>query len=159
MTHKPVFLTAEGLAKLEAELEYLTDVRRHEVAERIYQAKEAGDITDNAEYEDAKNEQAFLEGRIITLEAMLRNAQIIDENHNSKIVTLGSIVTVVDDDGYEETYTIVGSAEADPSQGRISNESPVGRALLGRSVGEEARVRVPAGEITLRIAALNVRRA
>jgi transcription elongation factor GreA len=158
MTHKPVFITAEGLAKLQAELEYLTTVRRHEVAERIYHAKEAGDITDNAEYEDAKNEQAFLEGRILTLEAMLRHAQIIDENQGSEIVTLGSSVTVMDDDGYEETYTIVGSAEADPSQGRISNESPVGRALLGRRVGEEARVLAPAGEVKLRITALNARR-
>jgi len=155
MTQKPVFLTPEGLARLQAELEYLTTVRRHEVAERIYQAKESGDITDNAEYEDAKNEQAFLEGRILTLEAMLRNAQIIDDRRASETVTLGSTVTVVDDDGYEETYTIVGSAEADPSRGRISNESPVGRALLGRRVGEEARVVVPAGPRTLRITALN----
>jgi len=155
MAHKPVFLTAEGLAKLQAELDYLTTVRRHEVAERIYQAKESGDITDNAEYEDAKTEQAFLEGRILTLEAMLRNAQLIDKDSLSDFVALGSTVTVADEDGYEDTYTIVGSAEADPRQGRISNESPVGRALLGRRVGEEARVLTPAGELRLRITALN----
>jgi len=159
MVNKPVFLTAEGLNKLETELEYLTTVRRHEVAERIYQAKESGDITDNAEYEDAKNEQAFLEGRILTLEAMIRNAQIIDEDGGSDTVTLGSVVTVVDEDGFEDTYTIVGSAEAHPGQGRISNESPVGRALLGRRVGDTARVLVPAGEVKMRIMALNAKRS
>jgi len=155
MSDKPVFLTAEGLVKLQAELEYLVTVRRREVAEMIYHAKGAGDITDNAEYEDTKNEQAFLEGRILTVEAMIRNAQIIDEGRVSDTVRLGSTVTVVDEDGFQETYTIVGSAEADPNKGRISNESPVGRALLGRRVGEEARVRVPAGELRLRIKALS----
>ena len=158
MTQKPVFLTAGGLAKLQAELEHLITVRRHEVAERIHQAKASGDITDNAEYEDAKNEQAFLEGRILTLEAMFRNVQLIDENSTSEVVTLGSSVTVVDEDGYEDTYVIVGSAEADPSKGRISNESPVGRALLGRRVGEEAQVLAPVGEVKLRVTALNAGR-
>lgn len=146
MPDKPVFLTPEGLQKLEQELEYLRTVRRRQVAERIHQAKEQGDVTDNAEYEDAKNEQAFLEGRIMTLEAILRNAVIINNDGTaSDTVRLGSKVTVIGPDGERSAYTIVGSAEAKPSEGRISNESPVGRSLLGRRVGEEVFVPTPEG--------------
>ncbi len=146
MAEKPIFLTPEGRAKLEAELENLRTVRRAEVAERIHSAKEEGDIMENSAYDEAKNEQAFVEGRIMTIEQMLKNAVIIDESRASDMVGIGSYVTVVergDDD--EEVYQIVGSAEADPSRGRISNESPVGRALLNKRVGEDVTVKIPDG--------------
>jgi transcription elongation factor GreA len=154
MVSKPVPLTREGLAKLEQELEYLRTVRRQEVADRIHQAKELASTQNNAEYDDAKNEQAFVEGRILTLEKMVQNAVIIEERHSSR-VELGSTVSVVNASGKEEHYTIVGSAEASPRDGRISNESPVGRALLGKSVGEEVQVQVPAGVLRLTITAIS----
>ncbi len=130
-------------------------MKRKEIAERIKQAKEFGDLMENSEYEDAKNEQAFTEGRILTLEGLLRNAKVID-NHDvrSDVVTIGSTVRLVDDAGEELTYTIVGSAEADPAHDRISNESPVGRALLGRRKGETVTVEVPAGTIRYTIKAI-----
>ncbi len=152
---KPVPLTREGLAKLEAELEYLRTVRRQQVADRIHQAKELASAQNNAEYDDAKNEQAFVEGRILTLERMIQNAVIIEEGAHSTQVQLGSVVTVVDADGREEHYTIVGSAEARPKDGRISNESPVGRALLGKTVGDEVQVQVPAGVLRLTVTAVS----
>jgi transcription elongation factor GreA len=152
MPDKPVFLTQEGKAKLEAELEHLRSVRRKEIAERIRAAKEGGDVTDNADYDDAKEQQAFVEGRILTIENMLRNAVIIEtEGIGTDSVQLGSRVTVVDHEGMQETYTIVGSAEAQPSNGRISNESPVGRALIGRRVGDEVMVNVPQGTLYFKI--------
>jgi transcription elongation factor GreA len=154
MVSKPVPLTREGLAKLERELEFLRTVRRQEVADRIHQAKELASTQNNAEYDDAKNEQAFVEGRILTLEKMIQNAVIIEERHSSR-VELGSKVSVVTADGKEEHYTIVGSAEASPKDGRISNESPVGRALLGKSVGEEVQVQVPAGVLRLSITGID----
>jgi transcription elongation factor GreA len=154
MVSKPVPLTREGLAKLERELEYLRTVRRQEVAGRIHQAKELASTQNNAEYDDAKNEQAFVEGRILTLEKMIQNAVIIEE-HPSSRVELGSKVSVVAAGGKEDHYTIVGSAEASPKDGRISNESPVGRALLGKSVGEEVQVQVPAGVLRLTITAID----
>jgi transcription elongation factor GreA len=154
MASKPVPLTREGLAKLERELEYLHTVRRQEVADRIHQAKELASTQNNAEYDDAKNEQAFVEGRILTLEKMVQNAVIIEERHSSR-VELGSKVSVVSADGKEQHYTIVGSAEASPKDGRISNESPVGRALLGKSVGEEVQVQVPAGILRLTITGID----
>jgi transcription elongation factor GreA len=154
MVSKPVPLTREGLAKLERELEYLRTVRRQEVAGRIHQAKELASTQNNAEYDDAKNEQAFVEGRILTLEKMIQNAVIIEEHHSNR-VELGSKVSVVTADGKEEHYTIVGSAEASPKNGRISNESPVGRALLGKSVGEEVQVQVPAGVLRLTITVID----
>ena len=154
MPSKPVPLTREGLAKLERELEYLHTVRRQEVADRIHQAKELASTQNNAEYDDAKNEQAFVEGRILTLEKMVQNAVIIEERHSSR-VELGSKVSVASADGKEQHYTIVGSAEASPKDGRISNESPVGRALLGKSVGEEVQVQVPAGILRLTITAID----
>ncbi len=146
MAEKPIFLTPAGRTKLEAELDQLKTVRRTEVAERIHSAKEEGDITENAAYDEAKNEQAFVEGRILTVEQMLKNAVMINETHASDSVGIGSYVTVVergDDD--DEMYQIVGSAEADPTRGRISNESPVGRALLGKRVGDEVQVKIPDG--------------
>jgi len=123
----------------------MVNARRQEVAARIHDAKEHGDLTENAEYEDAKNEQAFVEGRIQALEAIIKNA-----NHSTDHVQIGSTVAVDSPDG-KEVFTIVGSAEARPTEGRISNESPVGRALLGHKKGEKVLVRVPAGDFTYRI--------
>ena len=155
MTQKEVFLTPEGLEKLKAELEHLETVRRPEIAEQIHRAKELGGTVDNAEYDDAKNEQAFVEGRILTLENMIKNAAIIEEEKSpSKFIKLGSKVALNDPDGVEERYTIVGSAEASPGEGRISNESPVGGALLGRKVGDVVVVETPAGKIKLKVAAI-----
>jgi transcription elongation factor GreA len=128
----------------------MVSVRRPEVAQRIHDAKEHGDLTENAEYEDAKNEQAFVEGRIATLEAMIKNAMLIDEKTSREHVQIGSTVAVEGPDG-KEKFHIVGSAEARPAEGRISNESPVGRALLGRKIGETVVVRVPAGDFSYRI--------
>ncbi len=155
MYDKPVFLTREGRQKLEAELKFLRDVRRPEVADRIKTAKEFSDSTDNAEFEEAKNEQAFVEGRILTLEKMIGNAVIIESDHGHDIVRLGSSVTVVDQEGERQEYTIVGSPEVNPRQGKISNESPVGRALLGRKIGDQVEVVVPAGILQLSVLAID----
>jgi len=141
---KPVLLTRDGLQKLERELDELRTVRRSEVAERIKYAKEFGDITENAEYETAKNEQGMLEGRILVLENMIRNAVIIEEGESDSEVRVGSAVDVKDEFG-KQSYTIVGSAEADVAQGKISSESPVGKALLGHKVGDEVEVQSPNG--------------
>ncbi len=147
----PKFLTREGYEKLRRELEFLRNVRRPQVAEHIRIAKEDGDLSENAGYDAAKREQAFLEGRIMTLQAILRNAQIIETDGRSDRVALGSTV-VVQEDGYEpETFQIVGSAEADPGKGRISNESPLGRALLGMCVGDVVEVNTPGGIATFTI--------
>ena len=154
MSEQPTFLTKEGQKKLEEELHYLQTVRRHEVAERLHAAMEEGDIDENAEYDDAKNEQSFVEGRILTLEAMIKNAAIIQEGKHHNQVVLGSTVTVSEDGGEPETYHIVGSAEADPRQGRISNESPLGRALLGKRVGDSITINAPAGTLTFKIMAI-----
>lgn len=156
MNDKPVFLTPEGHAKLEAELKHLREERRPEVAEQIKAAKEFSDTTDNSEFEEAKNDQAFVEGRILTIEKMLAHAAPIDVNrHNHDLVGLGSRVTVHDDEGEEEQYWIVGSAEVDPGHGKISNESPVGHALLGRRIGEVIEVQIPAGTVRLKVAAID----
>ncbi|MCL6454578.1 MAG: transcription elongation factor GreA [Alicyclobacillus sp.] len=153
MAEKEVILTPEGLQKLEDELEHLKSVKRREVAERIKLAISYGDISENSEYEDAKNEQAFVEGRIMTLEKMLRNARVIrDDDVDTDIVSIGSTVVLRDVEFDEEVeYTIVGSAEADPASNRISNESPVGRALLGKATGSIVEVAVPAGTIQFEI--------
>ena len=155
---KEVLLSNEGLKKVEQELEHLKSVRRREVAERIKQAREFGDISENSEHEDAKNEQAFIEGRILTLEKMLRNAKIIEEaSGDPEVVAIGSQVTLRDlDENETYEYVIVGSTEADPAENRISNESPVGKALLGAHVGQVVSIGVPAG--TLRVEVLGVRR-
>ncbi len=150
MNTKPTYVSRDYLEKLRAELDEMVNVRRSEVAQRIHDAKEHGDLTENAEYEDAKNEQAFVEGRIQAIEAIIKNATIIDENRGGDHVQIGSTVTVEGPDG-KETFQIVGSAEARPGDGKISNESPVGRALLGRKKGEKVLVRVPAGDFTYTI--------
>jgi len=157
MAEKAVPLTKEGMAKLQEELDYLITVRRPQIARRIQEAKELTSAQNNAEYDDAKNEQAFVEGRILTLERIIQNAVMIDEEeaHHSNRVRLGSTVTVLNQDGQEEHYTIVGSAEANPGQGRISNESPVGKALLDKRVGDEVQVTAPAGTLRFTITAIS----
>lgn len=149
---KETFLTSEGLRKMEEELEHLKLVHRKEVAERIRQAKEFGEIAENPEYEAAKNEQAFLEGRILTLEKLLRNARLIDESEHHTKVTIGSRVKLRDLETDEETeYTIVGSAEADPAHKKISNESPVGQAILNAGKGKIVEVVTPQGCLKYKI--------
>ncbi|MBE3574154.1 MAG: transcription elongation factor GreA [Firmicutes bacterium] len=153
MAEKEIILTQEGLQKLEQELEELKTVRRREVAERIKQALEFGDISENSEYDDAKNEQAFIEGRILTLEKMLRNARVMDSSDVSKDkVTLGSRVKIRDLGNSEVLeFTLVSSAEANLAEQKISNESPVGQALLGHHVGDVVQVSVPDGKIEYKI--------
>jgi transcription elongation factor GreA len=141
---KPVYLTAEGKSALEEELNHLKMVRRPEVADRIQQAKLDGDVSESGEYEDAKNEQAWVEGRIRTLEHMLQNSQIIKGVRSDK-VALGSRVHIRDGEGDTYDWTIVGSAEANPRQSRISNESPVGKALIGHKKGDKVQVEAPGG--------------
>jgi transcription elongation factor GreA len=157
MSEKEVILTQDGLRKLEEELEHLKSVKRREVAERIKVAIGYGDISENSEYEDAKNEQAFIEGRVITLEKMLRNARIInDDEIDTDVVSIGSKVVLEDlEFGEKEEYTIVGTAESDPSQNKISNESPVGKAILGKKKGSIVDVNVPAGIIQYKIVDIN----
>jgi transcription elongation factor GreA len=151
MTNQETFLTPEGHEKLEEELAHLKTVRRPEVAQAIHEAKMDGDVSENAGYEEAKRQQAFLEGRIMTIEAMLKNAVIIEANGTSDTVILGSQVTVVEEGLDPETYTIVGSAEANPGDGRISNESPLGKALLGRSVGDSVAFETPGGQVEMEL--------
>ncbi|KJS21777.1 MAG: transcription elongation factor GreA [Clostridiaceae bacterium BRH_c20a] len=153
MAEKEVMLTRAGLARLEEELDNLRIVKRKEVAERIKQAIEFGDISENSEYEDAKNEQAFIEGRIITIEKMLRNAKVIeDDEREAGVVSIGSTVTLKDIE-FDEVieYKIVGSAEADPLQNLISNESPVGRSLLGKKEGNIVDVDAPVGKLKFQV--------
>ena len=153
MVEKQEILTQEGYNKIEEEVEYLKTVKRKEVAERIKVAISFGDLSENAEYDEAKNEQAQVEERIVKLENMLRKAVIIDESQiDSDTVTVGCTVKVYDTD-FEEVveYTIVGSAEADPYNGKISNESPVGKAFLGRHKGEDVEVQVPNGVVIYKI--------
>lgn len=153
MSGEEIVLTRDGLEKIEKELAFLKSVKRKEIAGRIKQAISYGDITDNSEYEDAKNEQAFVEGRIATLEKLLRHARILEKtDEGNGFVTLGSTVQIKDlelDQDY--TYTVVGTAEADPSNSKISNESPVGKAILGLSVGDEVEVKVPAGSVKYKV--------
>ena len=144
---KKFIMTYEGVKKLEEELEYLKTVKRKEITEKIKVALGYGDLSENSEYDEAKNDQAFTEGRIIQLENMLKNAVVVDENEIPKDkVSVGSIVKVMDYEFDEEVeYTIVGSAEADPMNFKISNESPVGSALIGKKVGDVVEVAVPDG--------------
>src|SRR6476659_3247907 len=150
---KDVILTPEGLSNLKSELDHLATTRRREVADRIREAREFGDITENSEYDDAKNEQALLEHRIARLKEQLRAARVIDpKDIGTDVVSVGTRVRVKDvDHGDVDTYEIVGSAEADPANSRLSNESPVGRALIGHKKGETVEVAVPAGAIRLKI--------
>lgn len=148
-----LLITPDGLAKLEQELEHLKTVRRREVAARIKQALEFGDISENSEYDDAKNEQAFIEGRIASLEQALRNARVVDaEDFKAGIVSVGSKVRVKDlETGEEFEFVLVGPAESNPSENRISNKSPVGRALMGQKAGTVVKVNAPAGVISYEI--------
>ena len=146
--NREVYITQEGLQKIQEELDYLKSVRRAEIARRIREAKEAGDIMENAGYDEAKNEQSFVEGRILQLEQTVRNAVLIGEQVRHDRVELGHFVTVREQDTNElERYLIVGSAEAAPGDGRISNESPLGKALMNRRVGEQVSVKTPGGTI------------
>ena len=151
MNEQPAYLTREGYDKLNAELNHLRIVRRQEVAHRLHEALAEGELIDNAELEAARNEQAFLEGRILELEDLLRRAEIIEEDGPSGIVRMGSRVTIVEGDGSPETYHIVGSAEALPSEGKISYESPLGKALVGHRVGDEVMVNAPDGVLIFRV--------
>ena len=151
MTNQETFLTPEGYKKLEEELEHLKNVRRPEVAAAIHEAKMDGDVSENAGYEEAKRQQGFLEGRIITVETMLKNAVLIETDGSSDTVILGSRVTVVEDGFDPETYTIVGSAEANPGDGRISNESPLGKALMGHRVGDVVSFKAPGGTVEMKL--------
>ncbi len=150
---KLFYMTEEGKEKLEKELQYLKTERRQEVVERIKIARGFGDLSENSEYDAAKDEQAFVESRISQLENMIRNAVIIEnDNQNSNVVQLGKSVTFKElPDGEEETYTIVGSAEADPFEGKISNDSPMAKSLIGHEVGEEVVVVTPGGEMNVKI--------
>lgn len=155
---KKVILTYEGVKKLEDELEFLKTVKRKEITEKIKVALGYGDLSENSEYDEAKNEQAFTEGRILQLENMLKNAVVVDESEiSTESVTVGSVVKVKDFEFDEEVeYIIVGSAEADPMSYKISNESPVGAALLGKKVGDTVEVIVPGG--TNKFEVLGIRR-
>ena len=154
MHDRPVFLTREGRDALQTELEHLRFVRRPEVTARIQDAQEHTDITANGEFNEARNELAFIEGRILQLERTLREAIIVD-NHTGDRVGVGCTVVVVDGDGNRETFHIVGSPEARPLEGKISNESPVGRALMGKRVGDSVSVSVPSGTVSYTIAEIS----
>lgn len=150
---KEILLTKEGLQKLESELEYLKSSKREELAERIKQAIAFGDLSENSEYEDAKNEQAFVEGRILNLEKTLKNARLMENNDSpADVVSLGSKVMLKElKSGREITFTLVSSVEAKLKDGKISNESPVGRAILGKKVGSEVEVEAPAGLVKYKV--------
>ena len=151
--NKEIILTAEGLLKLETELEYLKTEKRKEVAEKIKQARAFGDLSENSEYDEAKNEQGHVEVRIVQVENMLKNAKIIDEDDiDADVVGVGTKVKLFDAEFKEEIeYTIVGSTEADPMSHKISDESPVGRGLLGKKVGETAKIDTPAGVLKFKV--------
>ncbi len=153
MVEQPQYLTPEGLVNLEKRLKYLKDVRRAEIAERLRQAMdEGGDLNENAEYEDAKNEQAFLEGEISRLEMIISSAEIIEDTGKKDQVVVGSRVTVVEKGTKEqEVYHLVGSAEAKPSEGKISIESPLGKALMGAKPGQKVTVKAPDGDLVFTI--------
>lgn len=153
MSNEEIILTPHGLEKIEKELQYLKSEKRKEVASRIKEAISFGDISENSEYEDAKNEQAFVEGRIATLEKWLRNSRLLkEEDKGNGVVSLGDTVQLVDpESGEESEYTIVGTAEADPTENKISNESPVGKAILGQKAGDVIEVSVPAGVIKFKV--------
>ena len=147
---KQTFITEEGLEKLKQELDYLKNIKRKEVAERIAAAKELGDLSENAEYSEAKDEQSFIESRIIELESIVRSVKIIKKNRRTSVVQVGSNIEV-ENNGKTMKYSIVWSNEADPANGMISNESPLGKAFLGRKIGEEAEAIAPKGKIKFKI--------
>lgn len=158
MVEKDIYFTEEGLKKIEDEIEHLKTVRRKEVAERIKVALGYGDLSENSEYDEAKNEQAQVEEKIAKLEMMVRNAKVIHENElNEDIINVGSSVRVKYlDSGDEDTYDIVGSAEADPLEGKISNESPIGAGLMGHAVGDIAEVETPQGIVRLEVVKISI---
>lgn len=146
------YLTPEGIKKLQEELDYLVNVRRPEIARQIAEAKADGDVSENAGYDEAKNTQAFVEGRILTLKSILANAVVINNNGTRERVDIGSTVIIRDVEyGDQETYTIVGSTEVDPTNGRISLKSPIGRALMGRRIGDIVEVQTPGGIVQFEI--------
>jgi len=146
------FLTQEGYLKLQEELDNLRTVKRKEIANRLHEAMEGGELIENAEYEAAKNEQAFVEGRIKELEILLATARVVEESSiDREIVQVGNKVTIQEEGGEPETYIIVGAAEANPSEGKISNESPIGRALMSHRVNDIVKVEAPAGSYSVRI--------
>lgn len=145
------YLTKEGFEKLQEELDYLRTAKRQEVAERLHEAMEGGELIENAEYEAAKNEQAFVEGRIQELDVLLATARIIEGQGDPNSVQVGDSVVVKIDGGEKESYTIVGAAEADPRAGKISNESPLGKALLSHRPGDEFVVEAPGGSFTVKL--------
>lgn len=147
----PSLLTQEGFKKLQEELDYLKTTKRKEVADRLHEAMEGGELIEDAEYEAAKNEQAFVEGRIQELEALLANARIIEETGKRDVVDVAARVTIQEDGSEPEEYVIVGPAEANPAEGRISNESPLGRALLSHRAGDTVHVDAPGGSFTVHI--------
>lgn len=147
----PSFLTRQGYLKLQEDLEYLRTVKRQEVAARLHEAMEGGELIEDAEYEAAKNEQAFVEGRIQELEILLANARVIEETGKMDVIQVGATVTLQEGDNEPEVYTIVGPAEADPRGGRISNESPLGRALMDHRAGDQVRVDAPGGSFYVTI--------
>ncbi|MBV6396522.1 MAG: Transcription elongation factor GreA [Anaerolineales bacterium] len=147
----PTFLTKEGFQKLQEELDHLRTVKRQEVADRLHEAMEGGELIENAEYEAAKNEQAFVEGRIQELEMILATARVIEENGKSDVIQVGSTVTIHEEGHPTETFIIVGAAEANPREGKISNESPIGKAILGRKPGETVQVDAPGGHFKVKI--------
>jgi len=151
MNQKRIIITKDGLSKLESELEHLISVRREEVANAIKRAREMGGTENNAEYEDAKNDQAFVEGKILTLENIIKHADIIESPAHPGIVEIGDKVLIQNQDGKIDQFSIVGSTESNPAEGKISNESPVGLALLGKKVGNTIEVNTPAGKIKLTI--------
>lgn len=142
----PHYISADGLEKIKAELNQLKTIKRKEIAERIKEAKELGDLSENAEYVDAKDEQAFMEGKILELEELVKNAAVIQDQPGSTVVQIGSKIQVKNEAG-ESVFHLVGSKEADPTAGRISNESPLGQALVGRRAGENVMVTTPKGAI------------
>jgi len=146
------FLTREGYEKLQEELDHLRTVRRQEIANRLHEAMEGGELIENAEYEDAKNEQAFVEGRIKELEILLATARVVTDEEKHDSIQVGSKVTLLEEDGLSEEFTIVGAAEANPRGGKISNESPLGKALLNHKSGESVKVEAPGGAFTVKIA-------
>jgi transcription elongation factor GreA len=157
MSNRPVYLTREGYAAVEQELQHLKSVRRKQIADRLHNALGEGELIENAELEEARREQSYVEGRILSLEDQLRKAKIIDTlDRVEDVVSIGSRVKIQEDgESSAEEYHVVGSAEADPRNGKISNESPLGLALLGKRVGEKAVVQAPAGDIVFKVIALS----
>jgi transcription elongation factor GreA len=144
---KENYISKEGLEKLQQELERLTKIERPEIIDRIAKARDLGDLSENAEYHEARNLQSFVEGRVQELESLIKNAVIIKNTKNKDTVTLGSTVHATCDNGVKMKYTIVGHSEADPLNGKISHESPIGRALIGKPVGHEVELVIPAGKL------------